>query len=212
MSTFQLLLFIIAGSIFYLFFRQLFSGNHPKRGVDFEAKRANEQIGGVNRPDKTFSRPTHEPSRLDQLLGMAEQAIEKGDLLEAKKALQSALILDETHYEVLQKSGYVFMQIEEYERAKGYFEQCLEQDETDDTTHAWLASTLHQLGEDEASLQHYERAIAIDESYAPYHFNYANTLNTLNRTQEALVHYKKAYALDSSLVEAQEMIAKLSEV
>jgi len=44
MTIFQLLLFILAGGILYLFFKQLFSGNHPKRGIDFEAKVAEERI------------------------------------------------------------------------------------------------------------------------------------------------------------------------
>jgi len=57
MTLFQLFLLILAGVIFYLFFKQLFSGEHPKRGVDFEAKLPDEQIGGISRPDKTFSKP-----------------------------------------------------------------------------------------------------------------------------------------------------------
>ena len=87
MTTFQLLLLIIAGGVFYLFFKQLFSGNHPKRGVDFEAKVADEQIGGINRPDKTFSKPTVEPTRMEQLLAMADEAVQKDDMDEALKAL-----------------------------------------------------------------------------------------------------------------------------
>ena len=79
MSTFQLLLLIVAGGVFYLFFKQLFSGNHPKRGVDFEAKVADEQIGGINRPDKTFSTPTVQPTRMEQLLAMTDEAVEKED-------------------------------------------------------------------------------------------------------------------------------------
>ncbi len=90
MTTFQLLLLIIAGGVFYLFFKQLFSGNHPKRGVDFEAKVADDQIGGINRPDKTFSTPTVAPTRMEQLLEMADEAVQKNDMDEAKKALQSA--------------------------------------------------------------------------------------------------------------------------
>jgi len=83
MTTFQLLLLIIAGVVFYLFFKQLFSGDHPKRGVDFEAKVADDQIGGINRPDKTFSTPTVQPSRMEQLFNIADEAIEKKDFEEA---------------------------------------------------------------------------------------------------------------------------------
>jgi len=209
MTTFQLLLLIIAGGIFYLFFKQLFSGNHPKRGVDFEAKVADDQIGGVNRPDKTFSRPTVAPSRMEQLLSMADEAVAKNDLDEAKKALQSALIIDENNIEVLQRSGYVAMQTKDYEEAKEYYEKIISLDEKDDMAHVALANAYHKLGDEDKAEKHHEEAIKLDPEYAPHHFNYANTLYDLGRNDEALVSYKKAYEFDASLEEAKEMIAKL---
>lgn len=209
MTTFQLLLLIIAGGIFYLFFKQLFSGNHPKRGVDFEAKVADDQIGGVNRPDKTFSRPTVVPSRMEQLLSMADEAVAKNDLDEAKKALQSALIIDENNIEVLQRSGYVAMQTKDYEEAKEYYEKIISLDEKDDMAHVALANAYHKLGDDDKAEKHHKEAIKLDPEYAPHYFNYANTLYDLGRNDEALVSYKKAYEFDASLEEAKEMIAKL---
>jgi tetratricopeptide (TPR) repeat protein len=196
MSTFQLLLLIVAGGVFYLFFKQLFSGNHPKRGVDFEAKVADEQIGGINRPDKIFSTPKVQPTRMEQLLAMTDEAVEKEDYEEAKKALGSALIIDKNNTEVLQKMGYVCMQIE---------------DENDDMAHVSLANVLHKLDDEAGAEKHHERAIMLDEEYAPHHFNYANTLYDLGRTKEALIGYKRAYELDDSLEEAEKMIKKLSE-
>ena len=209
MSIFQLFLFILAGSILYLFFKQLFSDSYPKRGVDFEAKRADEQIGGINRPDKTFSSQRVEPSRLEQLSTMADEAVEKGNFDEAKKALQSALIIDKNNMEILQKSGFVFTQIKEYDKAKECYEQILKQDENDDMAHAALANILHKLNENEEAEKHHEKAITLDPDYAPHHFNYANTLYDLSREDEALIGYKKAYELDNSLDVAKDMIAKI---
>ncbi len=211
MSTFQLLLLIVAGGVFYLFFKQLFSGNHPKRGVDFEAKVADEQIGGINRPDKTFSRPTVQPTRMEQLLAMTDEAVEKKDYDEAKKALGSALIIDENNTEVLQKMGYVCMQTKDYSEAKESYEKLLSLDENDDMAHVSLANALHKLGDEAGAEKHHKRAIELDEEYAPHHFNYANTLYDQGRTKEALIEYKKAYELDDSLEEAEKMIEKLSE-
>ncbi len=211
MSTFQLLLLIVAGGVFYLFFKQLFSGNHPKRGVDFEAKVADEQIGGINRPDKTFSRPTVQPTRMEQLLAMTDEAVEKKDYEEAKKALGSALIIDENNTEVLQKMGYVCMQTKDYSEAKESYEKLLSLDENDDMAHVSLANALHKLGDEAGAEKHHKRAIELDEEYAPHHFNYANTLYDQGRTKEALIEYKKAYELDDSLEEAEKMIQKLSE-
>lgn len=209
MTIFQLFLLIIAGGVFYLFFKQLFSGNHPKRGVDFEAKVPDEQIGGINRPDKTFSTPQIEPTRTEQLLGMADEAIEKKDYEEAKKALGSALIIEPENEDVLQKMGFVSMESGDYTEAKEVYEKLISLDENDDMAHALLANALHKLGEDEAAEMHHEKAIMLDPEYAPHHFNYANTLYDLGRTKEALEGYKKAYALDSSLEVAKEMISKL---
>ncbi len=209
MTIFQLLLLIVAGGVFYLFFKQLFSGNFPKRGVDFEAKVADEQIGGINRPDKTFSTPTVEPTRMEQLLAMADEAVEKKDFDEAKKALGSALIIEPDNVDALQKMGFVAMQTEDYAEAKESYEKLLTLDENDDMAHALLANALHKLGDEEGAEKHHEKAIVLDPEYAPHHFNYANTLYDLGRKKEALIGYKKAYELDSSLDVAKEMIDKL---
>ena len=209
MTTFQLLLLIIAAGVFYLFFKQLFSGSYPKRGIDFDAKIADEQIGGINRPDKTFSTPAIEPTRIEQLLAMADEAVEKKDYDEAKKALASALIIEPENMDALQKMGYVFMQTKEYAEAKEIFEKLIAIDDNDDMAHDLLANALHKLGEDEAAQKHHEKAIEIDPDYAPHHFNYANTLYDLKDNKGALLEYKKAYALDNSLDVAKEMINKL---
>jgi len=209
MTTFQLFLLIIAAGVFYLFFKQLFSGNHPKRGVDFEAKVADEQIGGINRPDKTFSTPKVEPTRIEELLTMADEAVQREDFDEAKKALGSALIIEENNMDALQKMGYVCMQTGEYTEAKENYEKLLALDDNDDMAHVLLANTLHKLGEENKAEKHHEKAIKLDPEYAPHHFNYANTLYDLGRKEEALAGYRKAYALDDSLKEAKEMIVKL---
>jgi len=209
MSTFQLLLLIVAGVVFYLFFKQLFSGNHPKRGVDFEAKIPDEQIGGISRPDKIFSTPKAEPTRMEQLLAMADDAVEKKDYDEAKKALGSALIVDHENTDALQKMGFVSMETEDYEGAKEAYEKLIALDENDDMAHALLANALHKLKDEVNAEVHHEKAITLDPEYAPHHFNYANTLYDLGRKKEALVGYKKAYELDKTIVVAREMIDKL---
>ncbi len=209
MSTFQLFLLILAASVFYMFFKQLFSGSYPKRGIDFEAKNEDEQIGGINRPDKIFSKPTVQPTRMEQLLVMADEAIEKKDFEEAKKALGSAEIIDNNNIDVIQKMAYVALQVKDYSGAKEAYEKLLSLDENDDMAHALLANVLHKLGDESGAEKHHEKAIALDPDYAPHHFNYANTLYDLGRTKEALAEYKKAYELDNSIDPAKEMIEKL---
>jgi len=209
MSTFQLFLLLLAGSVFYLFFKQLFSGSFPKRGVDFEAKKADEQIGGINRPDKTFSKPKLKMSRIEELISMTDEAIDRDDFEEAKKALGSALIIEKDNIEVIKKMAYVHMQTEEYLEAVTMCRKLLDIDESDDMIHAMLANALHKLEDEDEAKKHHKRSIELDGEYAPHHFNYANTLYDLGEKNEALLEYKKAFELDNSLDVAKEMIVEL---
>ena len=211
MTPFQLLLGIVSAVLFYLFFKQLFSGTHPKRGLDFEAKVADEQVGGILRPDKIFSKLPESSSRVEDLLVHADCAVNDEDFTEAKKALGSALILEPQNRDILYKMAYVSMQTGEPNSAREHLESLLELEPTDDMAHAMLANILHQEGEDTEALVHHAKAISLDGSYAPHYYNYANTLHDLKRDAEALDAYKKAYTLDPSLKAAKEMIEIIEE-
>lgn len=210
MTTFQLLLFLISAVIFYLFFKQLFSSSYPKRGVDYEAKKEDEQIGSLTESNKTFSEPTPQLSRIEQLTQMANNAIEKKDFVEADKALTSANIIEPENQEVLLQHGYVLLMLERLEEAKEVYENLLQLNESEDMAHVALANILHKLDENEQAKVHHLRAIELDKNYAPHYFNYANTLYDLNEKEEALKYYKLAYERDNELEEAQKMIKELA--
>ena len=210
MSTLQILLLIISVAVFYLFFKQLLSGSFPKRGIDFEANNENEQIGSITQMDKSFSRPTPKPSRVEQLLNMADKAIEKEDFSEADKALSSALILEPENVGILLQYGFVLIQLDRLEDAKDNYMIVLELDEHEDIAHVSLANVLHKLEEDEKAVEHHIRAIELDGDYASHYFNYANTLYDMDNKEEALRFYKRAFELDSSIAEAEKMIKELS--
>ncbi len=210
MTLFQFLLFIISLAVFVMFFKQLFSGAFPKRGVDFEAKREDEQIGGLTRMDKTFSSPAPQISRVEQLVLIADSAIEKQDYVEADKALSSALILEQENVELLLQYGFVLINMKRLDEAKETYLKVIELDPAEDMAHGSLANVLHQLEENEQALSHHRKAIELDASFAPHYFNYANTLYDLDQKEEALNHYKKTLELDSSIEEAKRMIEELS--
>ena len=209
MTLFQLILLISAGAIFYLFFKQLFGGSYPKRGVDFEAQIPQDRIGGLMQPDKTFARPPAPTSRIDELLQIADASAEKEDWLEVKKAMQSAQILDGKNIDVLRRLGVALLHMNDYGEAKKTFETILEMDAEDDLAEASLANALHKLGEDDEAIVHHERAIVLDGGYAPHYYNYANTLYDLGRKQEALELYRKALTIDPDLSAAQKMIEEM---
>lgn len=209
MSFFQLILFMLAGIIFYLFFKKLFGSDYPKRGVDFEAKLPNENIGGISTSDKIFSKPITPTNRIDDLMDMAKKSIDINDFDDASKALQSALILEPDNIELLHMAGYVAIQSKNIDLAKEYYNKILLDNENDDLAHASLANVLHINQENEESIIHHKKSIEIDGSYAKHYYNYANTLYDLDKIDEAIVNYKKAFELDSHLIEAKDMIDKL---
>jgi len=212
MSTFQLLLFLISAIIFFLFFKQLFSNSYPKRGIDFDATKEDEQIGAITESDKLFSEPQHHQqlSRIAQLLQMAEGAIEKEDYVEADKALSSANIIEPENQEVLLQHGYVLLMLERLEEAKEVYENLLALNDQEDMAYGALANIYHKLDDNEKAKAYHLRAIELDNSYVPHHFNYANTLYDLGEKEEALKYYKSALALDDSLEEAKKMVGELS--
>jgi tetratricopeptide (TPR) repeat protein len=210
MSEFQLILSIIALTIFVIFFKQLFSGNHPQRGVDFEAKLPQDSIGGISRVDKTFKKNTpQEHNRVQELMNIAQSSLEKKDNIEAKKALTSLLILEPKNIDALRMLATTYLNMNNYSDAKKTLLELLELNSSDDLAHNLLANTLHKLGEDQEAIKHHELAIKLDNSYAPYYYNYANTLYDLGEFNKALELYKKALNLDPNLTEAKKMKEKL---
>ena len=210
MSTFQLLLFIITIMVFVLFFKQLFSGTFPKRGLDLEANGDNEQIGGRPEMDRSFSTPPPRQSRVEQLVSMADMAIENSDFVEADKALSSALILEKENIELLLKHGFVLINLGRLSEAKETYMETLNIDSDEDMAHVSLANVLHKLDENKLAIEHHKRAIELDPLYAPHYFNYANTLYYIGDRDSALINYKKVLEVDPSIEEAQRMVKELS--
>jgi len=209
MSAFQFFLLLISFMIFYKFFKQLFSQNYPKRGIDFEAKQEDKEIGNFTNINKNFQRPSERLSRLDELNIMADKSIEKGDFNEAKKALDSALIVSKNDNKTMNKLGFVLMKLKYFEDARDIFKKILTQNPQDDIIHSNLATIYKELSNNEKALKHHQLAIELDKDYAPYYFNYANTLYKMGNNSEALENYKKAYKLDNNIKEAEDMINKL---
>jgi len=210
MSIFQFLLFIITITVFILFFKQLFSGAYPKRGVDFEAKRDNEHIGGITEMDKVFSTPAPQISRVQQLMNMADNALEKQDFVEADKALSSALILEKENIELLLKYGFVLINMNRLDEAKDVYEKILSINPNEDMALVSLANVLHKLNENDLAIEYHKKAIELDPEFAPHYFNYANTLYDLKQMDKALINYKKVVQLNPSIEEASRMVKELS--
>ncbi|MCK5855794.1 MAG: tetratricopeptide repeat protein, partial [Sulfurovaceae bacterium] len=210
MTIFQLLLFIATVTVAILFFKQLFSGDLPANRVDIEPNRDDPDVVKETSFGKQIVSGMPRVPRVQQLIAMANQAIEKQDFAEADKALSSALILEKENIELLLQHGFVLISLKRFEDAKETYLDILKLNEYEDMAHASLANVYHHLEESELALNHHRKAIEIDAFYAPHYFNYANTLYDLSQKEQALTYYKKAYELDASLEEAMRMIKELS--
>jgi len=207
MSSFQLILLIIAIGIFTIFFKQLFSGNYPKRGEDFEAK---EVDNNLFKPKESKSLNVgNNNSRAQELLDIAQKALEDGNNIEAKKALQSLLIIEPNNIDAMRMLAVAYMNMNNYTKAKEVLNNLLQIDSSDDLAYTLLANAEHKLGEDENALTHHKKAIELDSNYAKHYYNYANTLYDLGKIDEAKANYQKAYSLDNSLKEAKDMLERI---
>jgi len=213
MSEFQLILAIIALGIFVIFFKQLFSGNYPKRGIDYEAKVPDSNIGGISTPNKVFKKEpqVQEQSRVEQLFSMAQEALDKNDNIEAKKALQSILILEPQNVDAMRMMAVAYMNMNDFSDAKEILLEALNIDENDDLAHTLLANALHKLGEDSQAIIHHKKAIELDPTYAKHYYNYANTLLDLGQLEVAKKMYKKALELEPDFKEAQKALSELED-
>ena len=209
MTFFQLILLIISAVIFYTFFKKLFNEDYPKRGIDYEAKTDDAQIGGINRFDKTFSKPEVKQTRLEELISMADSAVEKDDMIDAKKALESALIIDKENIDVFSRYAYVLNSMNDFNGAREYYQKVIDKNPSDDMAYASLANVLHKLGEDDKAIEYHKKSIELDGDYAPHYFNYANTKYDIKEFKEALKLYLEALKIDEELVEAKDMILKI---
>ncbi len=211
MTFFQLILLTISAVIFYTFFKKLFSQDYPKRGIDYEAKTDDAQIGGINRFDKTFSKPKIEPTRLEELISMADNAVQKDDMIDAKKALESALIIDKDNIELFSRYAFVLNSINDFNGAREYYQKVIDKNSSDDMAYASLANILHKLGEDDKAIEYHKKSIELDRDYAPHYFNYANTKYDIQEFKEAVELYQEALKLDEELAEAKYMIQQIKK-
>ena len=211
MNIFQLILLVLAGAIFYTFYKQILSGNHPKRGIDFESKTDAEQLGNITEPAKIFAESIPKPGRVRELIDMADDAIANKQWDEASRALQSASIIEPDQSYILSRSGYVALEQGKNQEAADIYSKVIEMSPEDDLAHVSMANALQKLGHAKDAVGHHKKSIEIDGRYAPHYYNYANTLYENGDKTEALVNYKKAIELDNNLQSARDMIKKLEE-
>ena len=136
MTIFQLLLFIVTVAVFILFFKQLFSGNLPTTKIDIEPNIDDQNVVKKRQLDRQIISGMPQVSRVQQLVAMANNAIEKQDFLEADKALSSALILEKENIGLLLQYAFVLISLKRLEDAEDTYLEILELNINEDMAHA----------------------------------------------------------------------------
>jgi len=153
MTLFQFLLFVVTVAVFIMFFKQLFSGNLPTNKIDIKPNRDELDMLKETQLDKQIISGMPRVPRVQQLVLMANQAIEQQDFVEADKALSSALILEKDNIELLLQHGFVLLSLKRLEDAKETYLEVLKLNENEDMAHASLANVCHHLNENELALK-----------------------------------------------------------
>jgi len=194
MSTFQILMF--AATLFFAY--QIY--RHVQTLEDTPAK--NPESNPVPTADSNF--PT-----ADILVEQADGAYARGEIENARAALEEASHIEPENPEILNKLAFVTAKSGDRLKGIELYEQSLELDENDDLTHNAIASLYRLEMAYERAQDHYLKAIEIDNEYAQTFYNYANLLVDMEEIEEARVMYKRALELQTDFPEAREALLSL---
>ena len=194
MSIFQILM--LGATLFFAY--QIY--RHVQTLED-EAPKAHDSNSSPT-PESNF--PT-----VDILVEQADSAYERGEIDNAKIALEEASHIEPNNPEIINKLAFVTAKSGDTLKGIKLYERSLELDENDDLTHNAIASLYRQEKAYERAQDHYRKAIEIDDEYAQTFYNYANLLVDMGEVEEARVMYKRALELQSDFPQAREALLSL---
>lgn len=194
MSIFQILM--LGATLFFAY--QIY--RHVQTLED-EAPKAHDSNSSPA-PESNF--PT-----VDILVEQADNAYERGEIDNARIALEEASHIEPNNPEIINKLAFVTAKSGDTLKGIKLYERSLELDENDDLTHNAIASLYRQEKAYERAQDHYRKAIEIDDEYAQTFYNYANLLVDMGEVEEARVMYKRALELQSDFPQAREALLSL---
>lgn len=194
MSIFQILM--LGATLFFAY--QIF--RHVQTLEDEAPK--TDSSNPVSAPEPNFP-------NVDILVDQADRAYERGEIENARIALEEASHIEPNNPEIINKLAFVTAKSGDTLKGIKLYERSLELDENDDLTHNAIASLYRQEKAYERAQDHYRKAIEIDDEYAQTFYNYANLLVDMGEVEEARVMYKRALELQSDFPQAREALLSL---
>ena len=122
-------------------------------------------------------------------------AHQAGRLTEARRAYETVLAREPTHFDALHLLGVVCVQSRETERGAALIERAIGVSPDDAAAHVNLAMALTALGRFEAATRSCDAALALDPGSAGAHSNRGNALMAMGRVHDALACYDRVIAL-----------------
>lgn len=193
MSTFQILMF--AATLFFA----------------YQIYRHVQTLDDTQSPQKTSSSDEIDSSLPNgvSLVDEADAAYERGEIENARAALEEAAQIEPNNPEIVNKLAFVTAKSGDRLKGIELYEKSLELDENDDLTHNAIASLYRQEMAYERAQDHYLKAIEIDDEYAQTFYNYGNLLVDMGEIEEARTMYKRALELQSDFSQAREALLSL---
>lgn len=194
MSTFQILMFAATLFFAYQIYRHV-------QTLEDEAPDTPPK-NSPSTPESHF--PTSEI-----LVDQADSAYERGEIENARAALEEASRMEPANPEILNKLAFVTAKSGDRLKGIELYERSLELDENDDLTHNAIASLYRSENAYERAQDHYLKAIEIDDEYAQTYYNYGNLLVDMGEIEQARTMYKRALELQSDFSEAREALLSI---
>ena len=196
-SSFALLMFLIAGVMVFIFVKTL---QTQEMKISSDITHPKQQAALAQREHaQAFS----------DAMQRADLAYEEGKLHDAEAALESALRLDPDNEVVLGKLAFILEQQGDMQAAQSIYERALEIHQHAPSLYGAYAALLHKLGKLDEAKEAFIKAIDLETDSAVIYYNFAQLLEELDEKQAAIQGYEEALRLDSQFEEAQARLDTL---
>jgi tetratricopeptide (TPR) repeat protein len=144
-----------------------------------------------------------------QVLQLAFQRLNGGDLGAAAQLFNSVLQLEPQNFAALNGRGFIFLQQNALPQAQADLQASLSINPKQPFAHKMLGIVLGAMGQLDAAMHAFAAALALDAKDAEVYFNRANFRFQAGQVQEALVDLDAAIKLKGSYLEARSNRANL---
>lgn len=139
--------------------------------------------------------------QIENALGQAIQAFQRGDNIVAENGLKRLLQVYPKNFPALQILGLICAAQERHDEACNYFKKAVKIDSNDGVLQYNLAKSLSMMGKNHDALPHHDKATRVQSNNFEAWLNYAKSLIALDRISDALEKLDKVLELKPDFIE-----------